>query len=502
MNESESNGKIAGMLIEQYKIQRQEVLAMVTFYKTHIRNFQLLAGAILGATAFFLSRPELLPTAKTWWLWWSFLTFLPIVATYLLLDTLSPVYVMSILAERMANIERQLNERAGQRIFVWEEYISRLFNRYRNPIKGVVNPDWFLAVFGGVIYITMAVVVPCWGYYTIWTASGFNNDWLSHTMVAGGLLLVVVCCTITSYVSAALMGLRRLFGDWLNGVVSGTTLKAGDRCEADNDEGYHKNKEKDHQKGGALVDKRLDTEDRADKPKQKQQDAGEEMRHYRRLEVVFTGVTALMTLIYAIFAGGLWYETKRALVLTERPWISLETGNYATPTNKTLYVVANMRSTGRSPIVDFHVAADAYIAKPGVVGLLHGVTRRFWEPQRNFGPGQAIPLELTFTFPEDIASLVANGASPNISINVRYTDQLGNSFPQPFCFYFPEGKHEPKYCGEREVDPPQAKLPPTLPPRRPAGQGSAPALGGWGRLLAGPGTRLSLRRPPPPPTDL
>jgi hypothetical protein len=471
MNESDRakpDNESTEALMEQYKLRCQEMLVMVPLYKTHVRNFQIIAGAILGGTAFILSRPDSLPANKNWWLWWAFAAFLPVVTTYLMLDILGTIYTMQIVAEGIARIERQLNRSLGRELFNWELRISEPFFTRLSPIGGVVNPGWFVGAFGIMIYVTMTVGLPGIAYVYILSASAASP--LIHALIALSSLVSIGCCAIVAYTSKALNGLRPIVRTWMDLMIAATdsstglAIEVGNGVDTEVNSDDHSDKKATAPAEGVALNMKPDGTNGATEIGQEHQNTNNEMKKYRRLEVWFTGVIAAVTLVYAVFAAAQWYETRaanaqagRALVLTERPWLSLETANYAIPAGKALYVIANMRSTGRSPLVDFHVAADAYLAKPAMAALLHGVTPSFWEPKRNYGPGQAIPLELTFTFPEDIASLVARGASPNISINVRYTDQLGNSYSQALCFYFLTGNHDLKYCGEREADSPKAK---------------------------------------------
>jgi hypothetical protein len=169
--------------------------------------------------------------------------------------------------------------------------------------------------------------------------------------------------------------------------------------------------------------------------------------------------TVVYVLINAVMLCMMWWqlkvaqgsleETRRALVLTERPWVSIETANFAIPTSNTLYIIAGLRNTGRTPIVDLHVQADAYIGGDGKIWG-HGTTQPYWTPRQMTGPNQPLTLKFTFTFKDAIDTWMKSGASPNVSINIRYTDQFGNSYPQPFCFYFDRGVHDPSQCGMKE----------------------------------------------------
>ncbi len=99
--------------------------------------------------------------------------------------------------------------------------------------------------------------------------------------------------------------------------------------------------------------------------------------------------------------------------------------------------------------MDVHVKADAYVGKNSVI-LSHGVTQPYWIPQQMLGTNQPLTLKLYFLFPENVDSLIKEGGSPNVTINLSYTDQFGNSFRLPTCFYFDRGSHDPSQCGMKE----------------------------------------------------
>jgi hypothetical protein len=212
MNEStKSDSGNNGILMEQYKVRCQEMLVMVPLYKTHVRNFQIIAGAILGATAFAMSRPDSLP----WGLLWACAAFLPVVTTYLLLDILYTTYTMQMVAEGIANIEERLNRNLGSCLFTWESLVSEMFFQWRSPIPGVVNPGWFVGAFGLFIYFMMTLVVPV--VACIWTVSTSLDAscWFKALIILSFLIPIVFCMAVVAYTARALGGMRSVVKDWM-----------------------------------------------------------------------------------------------------------------------------------------------------------------------------------------------------------------------------------------------------------------------------------------------
>ena len=197
------------MLIEQYKVRCQEMLVMVPLYKAHVRNFQIIAGAILGATAFAMSRAGSLP----WGLLWACAAFLPVVTTYLLLDILYTTYTMQMVAEGIASIEVRLNKDLGSYLFTWENLISEEFFQRRLPITGVVNPGWFVGTFGLIIYGAMTVAVPMVAGTYIWTVSDSLD--FERLIIISLAIPTAWCVAIVAYTANALGGMRSVVNAWM-----------------------------------------------------------------------------------------------------------------------------------------------------------------------------------------------------------------------------------------------------------------------------------------------
>ncbi len=55
--------------MNQYAISKEEIGAQIGFYKAHVRNFQLVLGAVFGAGAFIVSNPKLQPASTNFTAW-------------------------------------------------------------------------------------------------------------------------------------------------------------------------------------------------------------------------------------------------------------------------------------------------------------------------------------------------------------------------------------------------------------------------------------------------
>jgi hypothetical protein len=228
MNQSDkgkADDESTKMLMEQYKLRCQEMLVMVPLNRTHVRNFQIIAGAILGGTALALSRPGSLPSEENWWLWLAFAAFLPVVATYLMLDILNIMYIMQMVAEEIASIECRLNRSLGRELFTWERRISQQFFERRSPIPRVVNPGWYIGAFGMTIYTLLTLVVPGFTITSVWrTSSSLRASGFAQVRIAlcslVVILIAIACWVVLSHIALRLRGMRRLVKAWMDAEIN------------------------------------------------------------------------------------------------------------------------------------------------------------------------------------------------------------------------------------------------------------------------------------------
>jgi hypothetical protein len=162
---------VAGLLMTKFSLLRAEILSQQGHYRDHVRNFQVMSGGLLAGTAYVLAHPELLPSTRLWWAWWLVTSMVPVVANYLIFDVLESQYAMILLAERIATIEEELNAIAGRRLFIWESAISPRFWQGFRPMPGVINPDWFMNIFLGIIITFTNVLLPLSLYAILWRST-------------------------------------------------------------------------------------------------------------------------------------------------------------------------------------------------------------------------------------------------------------------------------------------------------------------------------------------
>lgn len=185
--------------MSQYAISKTEIGAQIGFYKGHVRNFQLVLGAVVGGGAFIASNPTLRPTSINFAAWYFAVLAIPIIATYLVMDIIGPVYIINLIAERMVVLERRLNEILGRRVYVAETYASSKLHSSVRPLPGVINPDAFLWFFGMIIYGAVSAGPGIWLLSYFFRSPTLSQGRLAWPWILSCVAVVVFCWTIVAF---------------------------------------------------------------------------------------------------------------------------------------------------------------------------------------------------------------------------------------------------------------------------------------------------------------
>ena len=139
----------ADLLMRKYVSLHSEVDLQIGFYKSHVRNFQLLASALVATGALVLSNNLAISlTNDTWVIWYIGLIILTLTANYLFVDILDPQYSLLCLGSRLATIETKLNEILGQRLFIWENgAVAKSYSGVLSYSK-ILNPSVIIIICG------------------------------------------------------------------------------------------------------------------------------------------------------------------------------------------------------------------------------------------------------------------------------------------------------------------------------------------------------------------
>jgi hypothetical protein len=186
------------VLKEKYALLKQEVWAYIGFYKAHVRNLQLIGGAVLAAGVFLLSNPSIHPDGGNWWLWLVGVLSLSALANYLLLDVTDAVYQLVLLGQRMIMIEERVNTLLGRQVLLWESKVVPLFyGPQPAPIGRLVNPSWLFNLYGMVVTLVLAVGVPALCYWYLFT----KVSSAPRPVIVGAFALSLGATALSLYVS-------------------------------------------------------------------------------------------------------------------------------------------------------------------------------------------------------------------------------------------------------------------------------------------------------------
>jgi hypothetical protein len=197
--------KLIDAYLSQYAISKTEIGQQIGFYKAHTRNFQLLSGAVFAAAGLVVAHPELQPRQTNILMWYVLVLFaVPITATYLFLDIMSPIYIINLIAERMVVLEDRLNKLLGPRVYVAETYASPVLHSSARPLPGVINPDAFLWAYGGFIYLGVTLLPSGWIFYEMRQDPSLSIGTHPLWWAAFGILVLLGSWIVTARVAWSL----------------------------------------------------------------------------------------------------------------------------------------------------------------------------------------------------------------------------------------------------------------------------------------------------------
>jgi hypothetical protein len=161
----------ASVLLHEYDALRTEIVSLIGFYKAHVRNFQILIGALLGILGFALAHAAsiaggsdgwLTPTAQNWRLWLGLAVAIPVATGYMVLDIVESAYSLILVSTHLAGVERAVNRIAGTELLTWESKVSPDFWKSFVPRSRVLNPNWLLAGFQTALFLGVNFAMSEW----------------------------------------------------------------------------------------------------------------------------------------------------------------------------------------------------------------------------------------------------------------------------------------------------------------------------------------------------
>lgn len=217
-----SNLDRVDVLVQKYSLLRQEGWKYVDYYKSHVRNFQIIGGGLL-AVVYYLVEKSVVPTAQTWWLWWGTCLLVSTVSNYLIMDVADALYALILLGQRMRVLEEQINASLGETLLVWETEVAPRFYSRLLPLPGVVNPNWLLGLFGALIGIAIAVAIPCVGFGMILSSGAARGSVAVIVTILGIATSAVLTVTSAGLLLRLALKTRGPVGRFMDGLRQGST---------------------------------------------------------------------------------------------------------------------------------------------------------------------------------------------------------------------------------------------------------------------------------------
>jgi hypothetical protein len=191
------------LLFRYYQIIKQDLLTQTGYVKNHVRNSQIIGGALVAGLTFLsgynnfqsLNSP-ILPNNIFIWLV-GLVTFTTVIY-YLAYDVLEAVFAVRALETCLVFLEDRLNSNLGANRLVWQSGVAK--NLWPIPAKeiGVAVPMLGLSFYGGLLVLGATFVLPSFIYYKIWLLPT-TEDYLK------AILCALECYSIGSVVAILLI---------------------------------------------------------------------------------------------------------------------------------------------------------------------------------------------------------------------------------------------------------------------------------------------------------
>lgn len=142
-------------LMREYVALRVEILEFIRSYRAHARNFSIVLGVVVALVSFAAKADNGFVLAHSRLFWFFVGMGVTTIVAYFVFDALEAQYAMFAVASRAADLEEQINERAGRDLLIWE---SNLSDRYwwdpkhdapywwcwESPLQGIGYPSKYL----------------------------------------------------------------------------------------------------------------------------------------------------------------------------------------------------------------------------------------------------------------------------------------------------------------------------------------------------------------------
>jgi hypothetical protein len=184
---------LVDLLFRKYSLLKSEVHLQMTYYKRHARSVQIVATAVSAAASYLIVENKFAPTNDNLLVWSLGLLVALSVLCYFIYDILDCLYDINILGERMAVLEKQINDIAESNLLIWETKVSERVHVPPIPMRGVLPPYVMLQTYITILLTLVLLLFPNLVAFVLW-----KTPMTSYAFLKKALIVIDVVFSIAS----------------------------------------------------------------------------------------------------------------------------------------------------------------------------------------------------------------------------------------------------------------------------------------------------------------
>jgi hypothetical protein len=215
----QKDSELLELLMEYYKVLKQDMLLQMSSVKNHVRNSQIIGATLVALLTILLNTNNFSVTTNTVYLWVIAAFALNTLSYYLIYDVLEAVYAVKALESYLSTLETRINDLIGKRVLMWQSDIANTLWSMSYCIEKIVPPMRGLEFYQLIIVCGTAVVLPLFVYYQVWNVA-YGNKALSVFLcffvfysLFSAIMVVYVWSGVNRRLSA---GVQRMIHDSLS----------------------------------------------------------------------------------------------------------------------------------------------------------------------------------------------------------------------------------------------------------------------------------------------
>jgi hypothetical protein len=163
---SEAEG--VSLLFRYYEILKQDLLLQTGSFKNHVRNSQIIGGALIAIITFLANGHIYGVTQDNVLIWIVVTVTFTTVTYYLVFDVLEAIFAVRALEECLSFLEDRLNGILGTNRLVWQSGVAQDLWPSSAQNLGFIPPMRGLEVYETILVLGATVFLPGWVYYQAW----------------------------------------------------------------------------------------------------------------------------------------------------------------------------------------------------------------------------------------------------------------------------------------------------------------------------------------------